>query len=456
MRQVSGFSPNTPVSSTNKTDRHDIDEILLKVDLNTMTTSFSFETTDPYVIFSFFNITDSQSFKRHENQVDNSNNQVETQQSITSLQNTLKQKDDLLQEAKKKIGQLELYQREYKRLLHSSTILQQHLATSQTNVKDLTTKIENMKKMKQNVDDSKNSHSFEQLCCDKQLFRHYTGYTPEEFQMLFHFLIPEANSSPYRGRGHNLSVRTQLLMTLCKLKNNFTFIDLRHRFHVSKVVVKNIFCCWINHMAEKFDDVYVWPHRETLKAQLPRHFQQDFPSTLALFKCVKIKVSQISCDNLLGNDSTRNVRHGIIAVDPRGCVIGCSGLVGEVYTSSELFRKSGLKNQLIRLLDSGRLQQDDGILSENFDIAADLGEIGLKLNDVAFSKCDIDDDLKSIIQKQRVQTHKVLIDKAVCRFKKFQIVSQVIPQSLSSSSDKIFQVTAFLTNFLPPLSLDVN
>ena len=148
-------------------------------------------------------------------------------------------------------------------------------------------------------------------------------------------------------------------------------------------------------MAEKFDDVYVWPHRETLKAQLPRHFQQDFPSTLALFKCVKIKVSQISCDNLLGNDSTKYVRHGIIAVDPRGCVIGCSGLVGDE-------------------------------------------EIGLKLNDVAFSKCDIDDDLKSIIQKQRVQTHKVLIDKAVCRFKKFQIISQVIPQSLSSSSDSVF------------------
>ena len=29
------FSPGTPVSSTNKTDRHDIDEILLKVALNT-------------------------------------------------------------------------------------------------------------------------------------------------------------------------------------------------------------------------------------------------------------------------------------------------------------------------------------------------------------------------------------------------------------------------------------
>jgi hypothetical protein len=31
------FSPGTPVSSTNKTDRHDITEILLKVALNTTT-----------------------------------------------------------------------------------------------------------------------------------------------------------------------------------------------------------------------------------------------------------------------------------------------------------------------------------------------------------------------------------------------------------------------------------
>jgi len=30
------FTPGTPVSSTNKTDRHDITEILLKVALNTI------------------------------------------------------------------------------------------------------------------------------------------------------------------------------------------------------------------------------------------------------------------------------------------------------------------------------------------------------------------------------------------------------------------------------------
>jgi len=38
LRQVGGFFfPGTPVSSTNKTDRHDITEILLKVALNITT-----------------------------------------------------------------------------------------------------------------------------------------------------------------------------------------------------------------------------------------------------------------------------------------------------------------------------------------------------------------------------------------------------------------------------------
>ena len=37
LQQVGGFFPDTPVSSTNKTDHNDIAEILLKVALNTIT-----------------------------------------------------------------------------------------------------------------------------------------------------------------------------------------------------------------------------------------------------------------------------------------------------------------------------------------------------------------------------------------------------------------------------------
>jgi hypothetical protein len=36
LQQVGGYSPGNPVSSTNKTDCHDIADILLKVALNTI------------------------------------------------------------------------------------------------------------------------------------------------------------------------------------------------------------------------------------------------------------------------------------------------------------------------------------------------------------------------------------------------------------------------------------
>ena len=45
--QVGGFSPNSPVSSTNKTDHHDLTEILLKVALN-----ITKQTKQSYIFFS--------------------------------------------------------------------------------------------------------------------------------------------------------------------------------------------------------------------------------------------------------------------------------------------------------------------------------------------------------------------------------------------------------------------
>ena len=46
LRQVSGFFPDTLVSCTNKADRHNIPEIVLKVALNTITLTLL------YIVFS--------------------------------------------------------------------------------------------------------------------------------------------------------------------------------------------------------------------------------------------------------------------------------------------------------------------------------------------------------------------------------------------------------------------
>ena len=48
------FSPDTPVSSTNKTDRHDITEILLKVVLNIITLTLEISKKWIQLIYSYF------------------------------------------------------------------------------------------------------------------------------------------------------------------------------------------------------------------------------------------------------------------------------------------------------------------------------------------------------------------------------------------------------------------
>jgi hypothetical protein len=47
------FSPNTPVSSTNKTDRHDITEILLKVALNTINPFFNVYNIQTGIVYNY-------------------------------------------------------------------------------------------------------------------------------------------------------------------------------------------------------------------------------------------------------------------------------------------------------------------------------------------------------------------------------------------------------------------
>lgn len=387
---------------------------------------------------------------------------IELRQEVTNLQNQLKQQETLHHDSSAKLTNLKVYSGEYKRLLQDSKILQQHLTSSQEKNVELKTTIAKLKQDKECVNDTNITTSFENLCLHRPVFKHYTGFTPEEFQILFTFLIPDITHVPYRRTGHSLSTRSQLLLTLFKLRHNFTFIDLGYRFCLSKIKAKNIFCAWLYQISDRFQEVYTWPHRETLKAQVPRHFHQNFPSTFVLLKRIKIKVFQernranfSSLPREVASKKSEKTRHGILAVDPRGSVIGCSRLVVGNLSDSDLFENCGLKRQLVTLMNNGKLANGDGILCEGLDIEKDINEIGLKLNNVAFMKCDISDQLKTMLQTQHVQNHKILVDKAVNRLKKFRIISQTVPTSLSASCDKIFQVTAFLTNFQPPLTFDV-
>ena len=58
------FSPGTPVYSTNKTDRHDITEILLKVELNTISPANGMAITECLYVIDYISACFDQQTKK--------------------------------------------------------------------------------------------------------------------------------------------------------------------------------------------------------------------------------------------------------------------------------------------------------------------------------------------------------------------------------------------------------
>jgi len=374
---------------------------------------------------------------------DQRNRLIETDQQIQSLKSKLQKTTNQLS---KKEEEFKMQQSQIGSLLQQMKIIRQNISSRQRRISEL-----------------ENFLSYETLQHDKKLFKYYTGYTPEEFQMLYEVIVPEnaiqteAAIQYLNNKGHGvMGLKTQLLMTLNKLRNNFTFLHLAHLYSVTEGFCQNIFRRWLKLLAEKFEHVYIWPHRDSVRSQMPEAFAIDFPNTVAILKRVQVKMGLNSLESNSRTSTEDEImlcnRHAVLAVDPRGSVIWCSKLSKGNLSDRELFIESGLKEKLRQLVDCHWLQVGDGILAdETFGISEELDELGLVFNHVEFSKKDIEEELKRILRKERIKCHIVLIDKAYARVKQFRILTQKIPSSLTSLSDIILQVCSFLTNFQTPL-----
>lgn len=373
---------------------------------------------------------DTQEEEQNNVKVSSTLNETESESNHSKTTELLQKKDE----------EIKLYKKEHECLLQQMMILRQSLSSC----KDRVCLLENML-------------AYDNLRCNTYLFKFYTGYTPNMFDILFSFVVKSSGEKSLNRlitMNKKLSLKTQLLLTLNKLRNNFSFIHLGHLHSITASAARSIFLQWLSLMAEKFEDVFVWPHRDSLKSKMLPQYETDFPNTIAIIKLIQIKAGNCSSQSVENKANLKiqtQCNHAVIAVDPRGAVIWCSKLFSNASSQGELLQVSGLKTKLQELLNFNWIYVGDGILAdETLNISEELERIGLKVNDVSFSKNDIDEDLKTILKQERVKTHQVVVNRVHTRMKKFKILSQKIPSSLCSSSNNILNVCAFLTNFQPP------
>ena len=111
----------------------------------------------------------------------------------------------------------------------------------------------------------------------------------EKFLWLAKLLREEVSDTP------SLSVNSQLLIVLMKLKMNFLISDIAIRFNVSNKTVKRTLDIWIPKLSAKLSSLIRWPNKKALKKYCPEAFKQSqFKNTVCIIDCTEVKIQRPS------------------------------------------------------------------------------------------------------------------------------------------------------------------
>jgi hypothetical protein len=295
----------------------------------------------------------------------------------------------------------------------------------------------------------------------KNLFAYYTGFSFATFLLLFSVLVPANSELPfhhknYRCFGH-LSLQDQLFFVLCKLRNGLHFKDLAFRFKISPQNASILFRSWINYIYFTFASVSMWPPREIIQQHMPDKFKRDFPNAIAIIDSTEIRIQRPSAlkaqSQCWSEYKSSPTLKGLVAVDPRGSILFVSSLFTGSISDNQLVIDSGFLLTLSRLLDAGRLDIGDEIMSDKgFTCSKEFENLGLHLIVPPFAVGgDQQMPASDVTLTKNIAAHRVHVERAIGRIKNFKILSQRVDISFLTCIDQIWSVCAFLTNFMPAL-----
>jgi hypothetical protein len=146
---------------------------------------------------------------------------------------------------------------------------------------------------------------------------------------------------------------------------------------------------------------------------------------------------------------------GLVGVDPRGSFTFISMLFTGGTSDNEITARSGLMDMLKQLLDCGRLQRGDAVMvDKGFLIREDIEKLGLELIIPPFASSTEQMPPSDVALTQKIAKHRIHVERAISRVKKFKIVDHRLDLTLYPSINQIWFCCCFLTGFMPLLIKD--
>jgi len=279
---------------------------------------------------------------------------------------------------------------------------------------------------------------------------HYTGMPNFETFDLLYSIFEDEDLLYYSGwRVECISKKDQLLLSLMKLRRNYSNIDLAQRFQVSTASVSNVFLTW-RHALHEFlvaGLLAKMPRRFKNKASMPKAFS-SYESCRVVLDCTEVFAAvprKMSDQNAMYSDYKRRITlKGLVGIAPNGTVTFVSKLFPGSLSDKEIARVSGVL---------GQLEPGDFILADKGFLIGDLLPSGVSLNippfrtTPPFTPSQVEDTL--CIAQSRIH-----VERAIRCGKTFRILD-FIPRQYVAYASLIFQLCFVLTNFKTPLIAEV-
>ena len=292
----------------------------------------------------------------------------------------------------------------------------------------------------------------------------YTGLTFGQFVALLNFLnaygicyhlnywgsdyakvqLPDIEK---KGQKRFLEPDDELFLTLCRLRVNMREKVLAHNYNISVSQVSRIFATWLDLLFSRLIQLLVWATRRTVEETMPELFRQKYPLTRVVLDCTELFIEKPSCfraqSETYSSYKSHNTAKGLVAIAPNGALTSVSDLYGGHCSDKVIVEHCGI----LQLLEEG-----DAVISDRgFEIQDLLASKKVYLNIPPFmrSKDQLNPDEED--ETREIASVCIHVEWAIERVKNFNILKQILPNSMAEDVDKIWKVCCLLANFKGPL-----
>ena len=174
---------------------------------------------------------------------------------------------------------------------------------------------------------------------------------------------------------------------------------------------------------------------------MPECFPEKYPLTRVIIDCTEIFIEKPSCfraqSGTYSSYKNHNTAKGLIGIAPHGAVTFVSELYGGHCSDKAIVEDCGI----LQLLEEGELWKIEVLRSRT---CLQKKKVYLNIPPFMRSKDQLSPEEED--ETRDVASVRIHVKRAIERVKNYNILTQIIPNSMAEDLNKIWKVCALLTN----------